>query len=406
MFGFKARSISQYIADPIASGVTIPIDSVIFYRGDMTNYAGNANWSFINVSQSGGLPSYVRGITDVTKAGLLYSKSISDSITLKSSGLHGDVGVGYLQPYKQTGTNGNIYSALNGESGNHSHTITGLSGSSYVGGAFFPGAVVGFYRCVSPTKELPANTLVLAKSLQNDDFSSIQNTLFDGVSFLSGSSTWVSTNLNLEVYGSDRKYFSKATSTSGSHKHEQLNQYGDLYSSNPTRTPNLTVITAGSHTHIMDITAVLYPKVIYYTGYLTKRNTGVYRGMILGWLGTNPATLPSGWYLCNGQTVNGVVTPALNVDRYINMTSNENLRQTISPVTGGDYSEILYSTNTPSTLTHTHYPNPSGDDNRVGYYGYYTAYHKDYEWYHNHDGYINLPYKPGYYTMNFIIYLG
>ena len=107
--------------------------------------------------------------------------------------------------------------------------------------------------------------------------------------------------------------------------------------------------------------------------------------------------------MCNGQTVNGIVTPSLNVNRYIMITNNSSYN---GVQVGNDTANITVSTSAGSTSsTHTHKPNTEGYQFKDTSY---SAYHQIHDWVHNHDSNTakSINYRPGYYTMNFIIYLG
>jgi hypothetical protein len=410
MFAFKARSISEYIANPLVSGATIPVDSVIFVTNQqMSNYSGSGNWSFI---AGGSSPTYIRGVVNPSNAGLIYSKNIGDAVTTRSVGGHSGIEGGTFQQPRNEGSSIISYGVTNTNAGVHSHSITGLSGVSYLGGVFFAGTVVGMYKCITPTKEIPAKTIVLTSgNVLNDDYTPLNN----NAALITGSSTWITTNGGAlgdaisPTYGTSNpvaSFINILTSSAGTHTHELSNVF-PLYSryqyTPQVRTPDELSMPRGNHNHYAAVDAIIYPAIIYQTAHQTKKTTGVYRGTILGWVGTNPATLPTGWYLCNGQTVNGFATPSLNVNRFIMTTNNTN----DNGVQGGnDTADIYISTSAGTTSsTHSHYP--GGDDYRTRDTTY-SAYHQTHDWVHNHDTITpaSISYRPSYITMNFIIYLG
>jgi len=409
MFAFKARSISEYIANPLASGATIPVDSVIFVTNQqMSNYSGSGNWSFI---AGGSSPTYIRGVVNPANAGLIYSKNIGgDSFITRSAGGHSGIEGGTFSQPRNDGSGTTNYGVTNTNAGSHTHTISGLSGVSYLGGVFFAGTVVGMYKCITPTKEIPDKTIVLTSgNVLNDDYALFNN----NAALITGSSTWITTNGGAlgdaisPTYGTSNPVVSFTnilTSSAGTHTHELSNVFSQnrRYTST-VRTPDELSMPRGNHNHYATVDAIIYPAIIYQTAHQTKKTTGVYRGIILGWVGTNPATLPTGWYLCNGQIVNGYTTPALNVNRFIMTTNNAN----DSGVQGGnDTADIYISTSAGTTpSTHSHYP--GGDDYRQKDTTY-SAYHQSHDWVHNHDSITATPisYRPSYYTLNFIIYLG
>lgn len=407
MFAFKARSISEFIADPIASSTSIPVDSVIFVMGyqSTTNYNGISNWELINASQAGDYPSYIRGTSNISRTGSLFTKSITDSISLTSSGTHSGIEGGqYRQPRNDGATPlGGAYT--NDAAGSHAHAISGLSGSNYLGGFYFAGTVVRMWRCITSTKEIPANTLsLMSDSPLNDDFSTLSSDS-DNTCLLSGSGSW--TIINGPTYGSASysSSFNILTTSAGDHNHYLTSVY-PIYRriSGTVRTPDVTSLNSiGNHNHYASLSVNVNPSVIYQKAYYSKRATGVHRGMILGWLGTNTATLPTGWYLCNGQTINGFTTPTLNVDRFIKLTNDSNK----NGLTEGNDLGVITSLSTSSgTTSSQHSHGPVGDDYR-NYDTVYSAYHRTFDWTHSHTNSSSIiNYRQGYYALNFIIYLG
>jgi hypothetical protein len=425
MFAFKARSISEPIADPFTAGTTIPTNAVIFMaNNDMTSYTSSSNWTFINMSQSGDVPSQIRGCTLVSNGGKLYSKSISDSFVTSSVGAH--TGQYDYVTEKFTGDNPN-YPADTYEAGNHTHSVSGLSSSTNLGGKYPTSAVVSAYKCSATTKEIPKNAFIFAYSVQNEDFIPINQFnrnssgygRFDGAALISGSSTWLATNApysaNNGIYGTDLSNITlnPTISTSGDHTHSS-SPFGENGSirRNIYDVFRKDKLTAGKgnpvHTHgANNMTASVSTKVIFLKTYKAIRNTSVYKGMILGWTGTNAATLPKGWYICNGDTINGVTTPALNVDAVISMTSFNNFHGYIE---GTDTLDITYAiggtqgTHSHATITPPPYP---AIYTLALTNGRQTNHHSDYfPWDHRHDGIGATPFKQGSYTLNFIIYLG
>ena len=398
MFAFKARSISEYIADPIAASTLIPANTVIFMADSayMSTYASSSNWQFVSVPQSDGSPSYIRGTTNITNGGKLYTRTIPSSFTTVSSGAHSG------NPFTVDNRTGTLNSSggTNTAAGSHTHSISGLNSTNNLGGKYHYGVVVGLYKCVTPTYEIPKGALVFTTNPQNEDL--IQDGVYDNRSLISGNSSWVAARTQ---YGEEFYYgfsLSGTISSSGSHNHQLLNARG-----NGSQAGSRTIgyyeygDLLGTHTHISSIGAYPDPALKYQKTYRTARNTGVYRGMILGWMGRSVSELPQGWYLCNGQTVNGYTTPTLNKDRCIACTNSDYYNGYEG---GSDTVRIDYSISNSGTLQHTHQTNLSS------IYVYPnngpSSYHSTYDWAHSHDGSYTGTWKQGYYTLNFIIYLG
>jgi hypothetical protein len=399
MFAFKARSISEYIADPIAASTLIPANTVIFMADSnyMSTYASKSNWQFVSVPQSDGSPSYIRGTTNITNGAKLYTRTVPSSITTVTNGAHaGD-------PFYVTNRTGTLTQSggTNTSAGAHTHSITGLNSASNLGGKYHYGAVVGLYKCVTPTYEIPKGALVFATTPQNEDL--IQDGVYDGRSLISGNSSWVAARTQ---YGEEFYYgfsLSATISSSGSHNHSLTNARGNGSLAGSSYIGyNENGNLYGTHTHIYSITAYPDPAYKYQKTYRTVRNTGVYKGMILGWMGRSVSELPKGWYLCNGQVVNGYTTPTLNQDRCIACTNSDYYNGYEG---GSDTVTINYSLSNSGTLQHTHLPDTGATisvypNNGPG------SYHSIYDWAHDHSGSYSSTWKQGYYTLNFIIYLG
>jgi hypothetical protein len=399
MFAFKARSISEYIADPIAASTLIPVNTVIFMADStyMSTYTSSSNWEFVSVPQSDGNPSYIRGTTNITNGGKLYTRTIPSSITTVTSGAHSGPSffvtnrTGALTASGQTNTAG----------GSHTHSISGLSSTSNLGGKYHYGVVVGLYKCVTPTYEIPKGALVFTSTPLNEDL--IQDSVYDGRSLISGNSSWVAARTQ---YGDDLSSVSISTATissSGNHDHGVSNVRGQVGLAGTYRLGYYEYgDLIGAHTHNFSIGASIDPAVKYQKTYKTVRNTGVYKGTILGWMGRSVSELPQGWYLCNGQIVNGYTTPSLNKDRCIGCTNSDGYNGYEG---GSDTTIISYSISNSGTLQHTHVPDPGATIYVYPNNGL-PAYHSAYDWSHSHTGSNTSTWKQGYYTLNFIIFLG
>lgn len=410
MFAFKARSISEYIADPVSSGTLIPANTVIFVADSayMQTYPLASNWQFINVAQSDQNPSYIRGTTSITNAAKLYTRSTISSFTTVTGGSHS--GVGWLTTNRlPSGVYPVGYSSgsTNTAGGSHTHSVSGLNTSTSLAGIYYYGIVVGLYKCVNPTYEIPKGTFVFTTNPVNDDF---EPNSFDGYSLISGNSIFVATNT---TYGGYQLYneISGIVSTSGDHNHvvSAIRGNGTINGSSTVGYYDAIANLYGGHTHVLqyqgggtreiNFSADVDPAFTYQKTYKTARNTGVYKGMVLGWAGRSLSELPQGWYLCDGQIVNGFQTPALNKDRGIAVTNDVSLNGYEG---GTDKVTINYQFS--DTIQHGHgkssssiyvYPNNGP-----------PAYHNTYNWLHGHTGTNTSTWKQGYYTLNFIIYLG
>lgn len=427
MFAFKARSISEPIADPFTAGTTIPTNAVIFMaNNDMTSYTSSSKWSFINMSQSGDVPSQIRGTETLSGANKTITKNITDAFTTSNVGQH----IGnqtYRSPKYTALGGGNPYSSANirTNDGGHTHSVSGLSNSSNLGGVYSYSAVVAAYKCIASTREIPKGAIIFAQAVQNEDFIPIDQFnrnssgygRFDGAGLISGSLTWLATNapfsVNNGIYGTSTSSITltPTISTSGSHTHEDPAANGGLrtdYDLAFNNTVDNTTAGLGSiaHTHNANgmYASAISPKVYFMKAYRAVRNTSVYKGMILGWAGTLTSELPQGWYVCNGQTINGFKTPQANVNAIICMTSLSNFHNFFE---GTDTASITYAIGG-TQGQHRHYTK-SGSTSSILANGTWANFHSDnpvFPWDHRHDGTGAINYKQGSYTLNFIIYLG
>ena len=416
MFAFKARSISEPIADPIAAGTTIPAGAVIFVM--QSNASIPSNWSFINISQSDGTPSLIRSSTTVSNAGQIFARNITQLITTSTAGDHigNDVYFTVWWNPKYSDANHPLTYLQRGNGGGHTHTISGLNGINAIGGKYPLSAVVGMYKLTSSTTVLPNNAICFANSVQNLDFSPLDNfhSDYDGYTLISSSSTWVSANIsaNNGIYGQSPNFDIPSSdlyySVSGSHNH--VSSYPDTGSSNfggqVTYTQTYASLTSSgnqlhNHAGANGVSVGCRTAQQYLHPYKAIRNTSVYKGMILGWVGTNASSLPKGWYICNGQIVNGYQTPALNTGDAVSLTNTPSSLGDRSGVSDGAI--VAYYIG--GTSTHSH---GTSNYNTYSTLTWQNAgnYHGNYDWNHRHDGAAEITYKQGYYTLNFIIYLG
>ena len=382
-----------------------------------------SNWSFINMTQSDGTPSHIRGCTSVSGASQIFTRSITNSFTTSTVGSHSGMNT-FQEPYYRWTNylNNQPYSAQNNPSaGAHSHSVSGLSSTSNLGGKYLASAVVGGYKCITTTKVIPKNAIIFANSVQNEDFVSLNdfnNGNFDGCGLISGSLSWVTANAtaNNGIYGEDLSSIivNPSISSGGDHNHIQSGQNGNqVDTSNVYRDPtyatyqyyyyNSGALGNPSHTHNANNMSVsASTKVQYWNAYKTVRDTSVYKGMMLGWTGTVASTLPKGWYICNGQTINGYTTPQANTDAVISMTS---LNVFSGYIEGTDDATVTYAIGG-TQGQHSHYTQGT-NSTQVYKNGNINDYHKDnFPWNHRHDSTTTLTYKQAYYTLNFIIYLG
>ena len=432
MFGFKARSISEPIADPIAAGTTIPENSVIFVM--QSDASIPSNWSFINISQSDGSPSHIRSSTTVATGGQLFSRNIDASFITSSAGDHtGDSQyiVGQYNPAYSSYLYPLTY-LQRGNGGAHTHSISGLNGVNAIGGKYTTSTVVKMYKLTKSTSILPNNAICFAKEIQNLDFSPLSNfhNDYNKNALLSGNLTWADTNIaaNNGIYGEDistpRKddatstsydttfdipsaYLSYGQNPSHDHKSAAADNASFAFSGMVLYSQGLRTINSGTgtqiHTHAgaNGISVSCSTAQQYLHPYKAIRDTSVYKGMILGWIGTVASSLPKGWYICNGQPVNGYTTPILNTGDLVSLTNDTNFFGVRSG--GTDTAYINYKIGGSSSHSH-------GEDTGSTYsqniWRVAGDNHRQYVWNHRHDGTKTITYKQGYYTLNFIIYLG
>jgi hypothetical protein len=384
MLAFKLNSTDYYTADPNAALNNIPKDAVVFGL----NYPVSSNqWSFLDIGGSQGR-RLIRGGNSVN----LGLNSFSDFTGFGSTttGEHTGNIFSAIQFQGNQGTP--ISSLFNYSNGSHAHAITGAQLTSTLSNTIPSSLVVSTYKALSFANDvLPANSLVFAEESPGIDYTAYN---LDDTTLVGGNTTFVAANIGTKVGSNNYNNISVSVSTSGSHNHATVNN--NLYTSSSSGTTyNLQVYTsAGSHTHTTTVNATPTVESTIVKAWVTSKDTKLANGVILGYVG-RVNDLPSTWYLCNGQTVKGHVTPNL-ANKYPKASSS------FHKVADGANTGYLMSYTMASTVSHTH----MGSFASVFSFSTSGAAHSTFDWTHDHSAtnqfaQHNFPS----YNMHFIIYL-
>jgi hypothetical protein len=381
----------------------------------MDSYSNKSNFSFIDMSDktSDNGPTVISGsmLTDTTMRtyvpNLIYSTE-----TLSTSGSHSGSTIGSnADDFKRPSfsdnktTLPNIYTYTS-TSGGHSHSIPSIA---FVTKNIYPKSlVVASYKLTTNNLEVPKNAIVFT-TYSNEDYDLIESSK-DGCCLISGNSVWVAQKsiANNGIYGKNsyvsNELGSGTTSNSGDHNHTSgttnRNFTNATYTNKGYQKGDTTSSIVGRHSHLLTYTADITINRTTLKTYKANKNTGIFYGMIIGYhLTSGYASLPSGWYYCNGQTVNGFVTPNLATKIFeISRTSH---LQDIVPSFDGI--TINFSTSTDSYPSHNHI---TGTD--IANFNNYapTSYHGPATWTHTHSYTGYYGWRPSSSSLAFIIYLG
>lgn len=422
MLNFKVRESSAILDfySPILpnSTATLPLNSVLFFaNNDMDSYSNKSNFSFIDMSDKtvDKGPTVIRGsaLTDTTMQTYVPS-TIYSTETLSTSGAHNGSTLGsnsddFKRPsFSNENTSYpdvNVYTAT---AGDHSHSISSIG---LVNKYIYPKSlVVASYKLISNNLEVPKNAIVFTTYL-NEDYDLIESSK-DGCSLISGNSVWVATNsiANNGIYGKNSYTTPELglaiTSTSGQHNHisttTKRNFTNASYGTKVYNSGDTTSSITGRHNHVLEYTADVTINRTTLKAYKANKNTGIFYGMIIGYhLTSGYVSLPSGWYYCNGQTVNGFVTPNL-ASKIFEISRTSHLQDIVPSYNGVT---INFSTSTNYT-DHTH----STGFTTANFDKYLTTpsvpYHGTATWTHSHSYTGYYSWRPSSSSLAFIIYLG
>jgi hypothetical protein len=421
MLNFKLREYQaafDFYSPVLSNSVaTLPLNSVLFFaNNDMDSYSSKSNFSFIDMSDKtlDKAPTVIRGsaLTDTTMQTYV-PNPINSTETLSTSGSHTGTTIGstandFRRPSfsdnKTTLPNINVYNATAGE---HSHSIQSVS---LVNKYIYPKSlVVASYKLTSNNLEVPKNAIIFT-TYSNEDYDLIESSK-DGCCLISGNSVWVATNsiANNGIYGKNsyvsNELGSAITSNSGDHNHisgtTDRNFTNTTYSTKVYENGDSTISIVGRHNHQMTYTADITINRTTLKTYKANKNTGIFYGMIIGYhLTSGYASLPSGWYYCNGQTVNGFVTPNL-ASKIFEISRTSHLQDIVPSFNG---ITINFSTSTTSYPSHSHVTQTT----TANFNNYVTTrpHHGPATWTHTHSYTGYYGWRPSSSSLAFIIYLG
>jgi hypothetical protein len=256
--------------------------------------------------------------------------------------------------------------------------------------------MVPYYNTKSTTKLLPANCIVFSETQPSSNFVAFTEGSDKFIAYyktggLAAGTTTGANNYSMTTLGS--------TSSSGNHDHgnSTINQATSSAATNPFNGFAVPA-TAGAHTHTDTYAMRLYQQYLTMNTWRATVDTPLVNGMIIGYRSTSSKWIPTNWYVCNGQTVKGYVTPNL-VNRYPLCSIGSHNANNISTYDYNGY-DLQYTGST--TVTHAHNPSTS---NYVAN-GTYGANHTSFAWSHTHSfSGKGFDYEPPSRGICFIIYL-
>jgi hypothetical protein len=420
MINFKFKSAEYYAINPSSDPQVLPAGSVLFYANSSTNFTTNFS-SYKNLWKiEASNPQIIKAV-DIQYAGMRYNTDVPRYVyfTTVTSGSHGS---GASNNYVQRFTNDTSTFYANTNSGAHAHSVQMQAPfpksiqittyTSYIETNIIPKDTIIFTN--NPTNDhnaLPANyNASCLVSATGDTYSQVYNIpspyWTPGQLFNRGSYTGTYDLNNSVSYSDGRGQTGRIMSSAGTHTHENTSATNGSYVLNASYPyfwtdfpPNFSAV--GSHTHPSTIAYTIKLKKTRLKAYITNKNTTVSNGIIIGYKGNS--NLPPNWYFCNGQIVGNYTTPNL-INQYIettNTTHNE-----VIEVDNTLNCNVKFSVTASTTNYHKH--NLGQTDIMVSNSTKVNSlvnYHSNYDWQHNHDGWVDIDYEPAYYGVAFIIYL-
>jgi hypothetical protein len=325
----------------------------------------------------------------------------SIAFNFSSNGNHNyNVGSAYANPYQSLITTGNVIEATN--SGDHSHSA---SSSSVQSTSFLPRHLkTKLYKRKTGSStffKLPIGTIVFAENITNNDgvVASIYNGLY----------LYVTSDDNLVglIGGKTTHEITTTSSASGEHSHVSPGQtYAQTGAENVYIGPTgRTKTTADGelHIHTMTLSLTQNKKYMKLNTYIVQQeNVYISSGMIFGFTSNN---VPPNWYCCNGQTVNGYVTPDLT-DRYIRIGNAASHKEI--PPSYSDVNALTHTSTNSSTNTWRHRHGTGGVYQSTSNFGQVNCFHAYADVSHVHSSgpqQPSYPYEPPHFNLIYYIYL-
>lgn len=356
----------------------VPSGALIMSDSNLTSYG----FTFVNMGdrliKAGGV-----GTVGTTWSGAL--GTISGS--LSTTGSH----FGTSTMNRPNANAGSAYRLWNQMRGDHSHTFS-FSDNGSSGTRIPVTKGLGFYS--KPLSDLvPAGAIVFSSNSPTGSWSNYA-TLY-GNKWLAGVSSAASSGSNL---GAASANFSTTSTSGGNHTHGTGTAIAYVPSTGNQITNFNTEGGSGDHVHSINITATYsINNYIKLKAWQTSTNALLSYGCIIPWNSNNQP--PSGWYLCNGQTIRGYTTPNLSSGKLIQMHSADH------DVTVSGTNSVSLSATAGNAGTHTHQGPLSAS--RFAYFG--GSEHTSYSWPHTHGlslttgSTVNV--DPANVSLAFIVYL-
>jgi hypothetical protein len=369
----------------------IPTDAVIFTYAAISN----SSWTFWNtgagrVVKSSVLASAATG----AGSGTWTTTSVTDTST---DSIHTGTLVGPAHNLYTTG--GTTTSTVTGSfsNGAHTHTWTGLNLTN----SLPPYYTVGAYTpAVSTLTLLPINTIIFSAANPNTSLWTAAATVNAALENKSPLLPTLASSITA-TGGALTNTPTLTSSTAAAHGHSgSMTNLTSAGSTTAFRYNNLGA--NGSHSHTSTALTVTMSQQYIKLGSFINTTTAapLVSGMIIAY--KNTSTIPTNWFLCNGQTVRGVTTPDLvTTGRYVRFTSTSHGN---TPTSDSLTDSNIWSgsaTLGPYSISHTHSTSSavSSNNNRLDFY------HSSFAWSHNHPVSVNAAYEPPSINLAFIMYI-
>lgn len=289
------------------------------------------------------------------------SNSVSKALATTTAGAHTGTG------FTSIGASGSIALGGNATAGGHSHTLA-------VVGTLNPYRhQIGLIKALVETN-MPIGGIIFSASNISADIDAIN---------VNTTSAFLSSNdSNRTLIGSDTLTLTGDTDTKGEHTHGTRDNGGGISSS------GYLSVSAGSHTHIVNISVVPQIKAKYLTAWSNALSEVSICPNVIGmW---ESSVVPDGWAICDG--TNG--TPDLR-DYFIRLGDVS----TAGNVYNSGGNTTIPATSVPSGGSHQH------KSKKTSGYGTLTVYHSDAVT-HVHTTVANtVSIVPTYYALTFIMKL-
>lgn len=329
--------------------IYFPADTIVPYYG--ASDPGYTNWT----SYTTGANTVIMGTTNSSIVGLTSTGNAATwSASLNSTGAH----TGTTYTSSSSSTAGSGWRDAGVSAGAHGHSINITYSSLKPKSAY-----VRLLRSTTQVTSLPPNTIAFRNSALGA-YGSRFNPSTSGANTVYFRNATTGTGVIEEAVSSQTN--SGSSTTAGAHIHNSLTRNVITGSGFPSS------VTAGNHTHSLSVTvtqSILQSTKILHA-WISATNRIAATDVVVMYVG-DIASLPAGWYLCNG--LNGTID--MNSYYLAYSTDNNTVWETVRNNNATAVSPP--TTTTPFTTSHAH-------NTGVAAGGGIAQQHSSYSWSHTH----------------------